>query len=356
MPNWAPDHHSELDEFLQIVPDFMAVLDEGGSCLRVSRAGVSLHGHGADEFRGKAFLDFVHPDDRPAMRESLGRALSLAPGSIDILYRFRRAEVERGGPSEPEDHQDSGPEFLWMEGACGAGPLGDLPRAVVVVSRDATQRMGERQRAEELSREKDAAFREILHRVKNSIAMISSFISLEEGKAGPGELRSALESLRFRVDSISTLYRMQFASGDAAAIDLGAYLEKLIFDISQTLDRPDVVLSLDLAPIPLDTKRAVPLGILCTELVSNAVRHGFGAEDEGRVAVSLGLEDERLSLVVEDDGRGLPEGFRLASQDGLGLSIAKMLAQQLKGKLAFDAPGTGKGARFALSMPFGAVD
>jgi len=349
VPDSSRENPIGLEGFFELAPDFLAILDEKGRLLRVSRGAVNLLGQSAASLGGRAFHDFIHADDREVVEGSLARALSTK--GLPLSLQFRLGPVSEGS----EDDLGNSAKYRWVEVCFSSGSEEIFQGAILAVARDLTKLMEMEARAEESSREKKDALREIQHRVKNSIALISSFIALEEGKAEQGALRAALESLRFRVDSISALYRLQFASGDSDAIDLGAYIEKIASDISQTIDRAGVDVRLDLEDITFDSKRAIPFGILCTELVANSLRHAFGAADGGFVALTLRQEQDRLRLVVEDDGRGLPEGFSLASQEGLGLQIVKMLASQLRGSFAH-CGREGGGARFVVDIPVVARD
>jgi two-component sensor histidine kinase len=181
--------------------------------------------------------------------------------------------------------------------------------------------------------------------------MISSLISLEEGRAEDGNLRGTLENLRFRIDSVSGLYRLRLAAGNPGIIHLPAYLERMVMDLAGSLERGDVAVTLDLAELSIDIARAGPIGIICTELVVNAFRHGLGGGRAGRLLVRLVEEEGSLELSVEDDGRGLGEGFDIEEGRGLGLQLARMLSLQLKGRLDAESPAVG-GARFCLRLPF----
>lgn len=349
MPDSSKDHPAALEGFFDLAPDFLALLDANGRFLRVSRGAASMLGQSTASLAGRAFRDFIHADDREAVEDSLARALSTKGLPLSVSFRLGA----RG--ADPERDAVNSSNSRWVEVWFSTGSEEREGSPILVVARDATKLKETEACVQEAIREKKDALREIQHRVKNSIALISSFISLEEGKAEQDALHAALESLRFRVDSISTLYRLQFASGDSDAIDLVAYIEKIVSDISQTFDKAGVDTRLDLADIAFDSKRAAPLGILCTELVANALRHAFGAADGGFVAVSLRQEQDTLRLIVEDDGRGLPEGFSLATQEGLGLQIVKMLASQLKGSFAHGGR-EGGGARFIVDIPVAARD
>lgn len=324
-------------DFFENSPDILSIMDAKGRLLANSPASERIHGYGGNRLVGQDTGSFVHPEDREGVQSALAEAFA-EPGRVVLIrYRYRNADGS----------------WIWMEATGLVGRKeGEEPR-LYVCSRDARRQVEGETLLARTVKEKEALLHEIQHRVKNSIAMISSFIALEEGRAAEEGGSRILENLRFRVDSISTLYRLLFSTGDPTTVELRSYLEKLVSDISQTIDRPGVALRLELDELSIDTKRAVPLGILCTELVSNALRHGFDEGGEGSVGVRLSSAEGRLRLLVEDGGRGLPGGFDLAREEGLGLQIARMLALQLKGRLEA-GPGEGRGARFLLDMPLAA--
>ena len=338
MPNEPQSGPGKIGGLLDLVPDIVSVVDAEGRYLLVSSSAERIHGYASEELIGRSSLDFIHPEDHPAVAMATAKAFA-SPGTT-VSARYRYLDKDGG--------------YRWIEGTgnCGRGDDGRL--VLVIVSRDATRQVEAESRLGQTLREKDALLHEIQHRVKNSVAMISSFVALEEGRTDPGPLRSVLENLRFRVDSISTLYRLLFSTGKPTVIDLKAYMEKLVFDIAQTIDRPGVSMRLELSEFSLDTKRAVPLGLLCTELVANALRHGYDEDGEGSLHVRMTAEEGRLALDVENDGRDLPEDFDLDTQDGLGLQIARMLSLQLKGRLTA-ARREGGGARFFFDMPREAI-
>jgi len=328
-------------------PDILSLMDAQGRLLANSPAAERIHGYPAERLLGEATGDFVHPEDAPQVMEKMGLAFR-NPGTV-VLVRYR--------------YLNSDGSYVWMDarGVAGPGPSGGL--LLTVVSRDATALVAAEELLERTLREKEELVREIQHRVKNSIAMISSFVALEEGRAmSRGEdggadaaeaarLAAVLQNLRFRIDSVSNLYRILFSSGDPAWVDLKVYLDRVIFDIAQTLDRPGVSMTLEIDTVAIDTKRAGPLGILCTELVTNALRHAFLPEAEGRLQVTLRVLGGELVLEVSDNGSGLPAGFDLEAAEGLGLQLARMLALQLKGRLAAGAV-EGGGTKFRFSMPW----
>lgn len=332
------DRLSRFDSLLDLAPDLISIMDSEGRYLGVSKSAARIHGYAPSELIGRYSAEFIHPGDRAAVSEAMVRAFADPGTTVSSRYRYR----------------DKNGSWRWVDGSGSCISAEDGAMLLLVFSRDATRQVEAESTLGRALSEKDALLHEIQHRVKNSVALISSFVALEEGRTLDGPLRGVLENLRFRIDSISTLYRILFSSGEISRINLRNYLEKLVFDIAQTVDRPDVVTKLDLTDITLDTKRAVPLGILCTELVANALRHGFGQDGAGTLEVSLSSGEGRLGLVVADDGRGLPDGFELDSQQGLGLQIARMLALQLKGRLV--AGGReGGGARFSFEMALEAV-
>jgi PAS domain S-box-containing protein len=316
-------------------PDIITVFDQEGRILFNSRASERIHGYKRDDLIGKNTVDYIHPEDRERVNVVMADLIAHPGEPKSVRYRYKNADGS----------------WIWME-ATGVSRF-DEPglRGLIAISRDVSATVAAEELLETTLSEKEDLVREIQHRVKNSIAMISSFLSLEEGRAAEESLKTVLENLRFRIDSVANLYRLLFASGDPSRVNLNSYLERLVLDLVQTFDCPEVATNIAVEGLVIDTKSAGPLGILCTELVSNALRHGFGGGRRGTLSVSLARSGDALVLAVADDGKGLCAGFDLEGDTGLGLQLSRMLAMQLKGRLVAERPEKG-GARFVFSMPY----
>jgi two-component sensor histidine kinase len=182
-------------------------------------------------------------------------------------------------------------------------------------------------------RDKNAVlFEELQHRVANNISFISATLRMQKAKMGPdmGAAADILDSVDARLMTMSRLHRRLY---NPSAVDqpLATYLQSLLDDLlagNETI-RGEV----DGQDIRLDMSRAVTVSLLLSELVTNAVKHGFHGRSEGRISVTLFADSGRIRLSVKDNGTGPPPGFDFEASKGLGSRIIKALVQQLDGTL-----------------------
>lgn len=210
------------------------------------------------------------------------------------------------------------------------------------------QRRGARA-LERALKEKTALFKELQHRVKNSLATMASIVSIEASLAESNEAKSALAALNGRIDTMATLYGHMHASELSEALDAGAYLRAIAEGLFVGSGAASLGLSLsfDVDACELDSKRASSLGLIANELLTNAIKHGLRTE-RGELRLSFKKEGDELLLSVWDNGAPLPAGFSLTGQKGFGLIMASELAKQLGATLACSS---GDGVLFFLRFP-----
>lgn len=223
------------------------------------------------------------------------------------------------------------------------GSLTDSLGAEVVERRKAEER------AKAAAAEKEELLRELQHRVKNSMAIISSIASLESMRAELPETKAALGSLESRVSALASLYDILFYTGSIEEIGLAGYLGRVVDSAAAGLgaDARGISVGRELAPVGIDVKRAISLGLIVNELVTDCVKHAFPSGG-GRIDVSLSLEGGELALSVEDDGVGLGPGFSESALSSLGLTLVRSLADGLGAKLSIRGEPS---ARFELRFP-----
>ncbi len=234
-------------------------------------------------------------------------------------------------------------------------PLLDQGRATgaIVLLRDVT----ELRRRDRLLLSKDAAIREVHHRVKNNLQTISSLLRLQSRRLPPGEGRSALEESERRVRSIALVH--EILSRDTVDQvhfnDILPSLIRMAEDVGSS-ERPVRITSNgDAGDVPASV--ATPLAVVVTELLQNAAEHGRPDDGETEplsVSVTLQRSEAELSLTVHDDGAGFPDGFRIDDTDSLGLSIVRSLVgTQLGGTISMHNEG---GAVAQLIIPLDGID
>ncbi len=216
-------------------------------------------------------------------------------------------------------------------------------------ARDITPRKKAEENLQRMVDEKEMLLKELQHRVKNNLAIISSLLGLEMRKISDEKSRQVFREAQTRIYSMSTLYDQLFSSGDPESVDLRGYLDRLAHTIFRTYvtDSSRISLSTDLDPVQLDVKRAVPLGLIVNELLTNAVKYAFPGERAGTISVTLREAVGRITLVLADDGVGLPSGFDFNAAGSMGLPLVKMLCEQIGGELTVTG---GQGSRISASF------
>jgi PAS domain S-box-containing protein len=222
--------------------------------------------------------------------------------------------------------------------------------SVILAVRDLTERHRMEAAVTASLREKETLLKEIHHRVKNNLQIVSSLLSLQAEELEPGASRDALRETVFRVRSMSQVHQQLYGTENLNRIDFGAYTQTLCASLVASLD-PRAVLELDVVPIEVTVDTAVPCGLALNELVTNALKHGRGTDGSCRLTVRLYRQEGWVVLSVSDRGPGFsPEATRAGS---LGMLLLQSLARQLSGELVIGREG---GAQVALRMRLDEAD
>jgi chemotaxis protein methyltransferase CheR len=183
---------------------------------------------------------------------------------------------------------------------------------------------------------------ELTHRVKNSLQFIASMVMLEARSNDSGEAKAALERVSHRITALGQLYSKLSKADTVEAVDAATYLDELCRDLIASVHKEDptsIVLKTDIESELLPTDRAIPIGLIVNELVTNAVKYGFPGEAKGTVTVTLKRVPGELRLTVTDNGQGLDPR---RADSGLGRKLVDGFAQQLGGQVErkSDSQGT----------------
>jgi two-component system, sensor histidine kinase PdtaS len=199
--------------------------------------------------------------------------------------------------------------------------------------------------------EKEVLLKEVHHRVKNNLQIISSLLSLQADALNDPRDHALFKESEGRVRSMALIHERLYKSAALARVDFRDYVESLVTSLFFSYQRPHVTSSLDVcdARLPLDT--AIPCGLIINELVSNALKHAFPDGSRGTVTIRLYAEGEHmLHLEVRDDGVGLREDIDPDSTRTLGLNLVSILTKQLQGTLTIDR-NRGTGFHIAFMTP-----
>jgi PAS domain S-box-containing protein len=190
--------------------------------------------------------------------------------------------------------------------------------------------------------EKEILLKEVHHRVKNNLQVISSLLNLEAGRVTNPEAVTALRASQTRVRSIAAFHEGVYQAHDLANVDMDRYLGDLLRGLRSTYGSAGdgVATRVTAAGVALSADLAIPCGLIVNELVTNAFKHAF-PERRGAVEIDLQREGERLTLRVSDDGVGLPQRFELTSLTSLGLQLVQTLSEQMGGAVTIERGAAG---------------
>lgn len=195
--------------------------------------------------------------------------------------------------------------------------------------------------------QKEVLLREIHHRVKNNLQVVTSLLSLRAQSAASPAARQAMIEAQSRIKAMALVHRDIYEGEELGAVELQSLLGELCYLLEDTIPgkEGDIELRLALAPTRVSIDRAVPVALFVTEALSNAFKHAFPGGRRGTVSVGLQHADGRARLEVRDDGVGIQDG---QAGHGLGLTLMRMLAGQTGGRLSIEK---GEGTRVQLEFP-----
>ncbi len=193
----------------------------------------------------------------------------------------------------------------------------------------------------------EAMLREVNHRVGNSLQLVSSFMSLQMRHVSDQGAKDALRESQARIEAVAHVHRRLYTSGDMSRVAMDEYLHGLMDELSKSIGPDDGSprLILEAAPLSVSTDQAVSLGVIVTELVTNAVKYAYAPGQGGEIRIHMKPDgDGRAVLTVEDDGPGL--GLGKPKGTGLGGKIISAMASGLRSGVEYD--GAHKGVRAQL--------
>jgi PAS domain S-box-containing protein len=221
------------------------------------------------------------------------------------------------------------------------------PRLFATIFEDITERKRSERELENLSSRNSTLLKELQHRVKNSFGLITSMISLTTSKENPPGVKALLEELEARVRAVAGLYDLLYSSDSFAAVRLDEYCSAIASSTLAVSDR--VTLSMSAEAITFQTAMAAPIGLILTELLTNALKYAFPSDRKGTITINLRSEASRIVLEVRDDGIGLAPGFSPSVEAGMGLKLVSGLSEQIGGR--FSIEGDASGTRCTLELP-----
>lgn len=275
-------------------------------------------GHHLDEWEKR-----VHPDDKAQVMTDLQNHLS---GATSLYVNEHRMQTKNGG-------------WIWIldRGVVVSRDPSGKPLRMIGTHSDITEQKLAAQALRSSVQEKEALLKEVHHRVKNNLQVITSLLRLESRRSVQPDTRAVLGDMQGRIRSMALLHESLYRSGTFASVNLGDYLKQLATQAfnTQVTNPGDIQLKVNLASVQVGMDQAIPCGMLVNELISNCFKHGFPVGSSGYVQIELqpAYNAHLWRLRVSDTGVGLPVDFDDKRKNSLGLQLASDLAKQLGGTL-----------------------
>ena len=186
--------------------------------------------------------------------------------------------------------------------------------------------------------QKEILLKEIHHRVKNNLLVVSSLLDLQSSYIDDAKVNKLIENCQNRITAMALVHQHLYGNSELNKINFAQYIESLVDNLTYLHDSKDRInLILEVEPIEINIESANPCGLIVNELVSNALEHGFSDRDRGNIWLSLKANPKGLNvLTIGDDGVGFKEGLDLYNSDSLGLELVCTLVAQIDGEIKLD--------------------
>jgi PAS domain S-box-containing protein len=329
------DSEEKFRLFVENVQEYALVQsDPAGNIVSWNPGAQRLFGYTTEDILGKNFSALMMPED----------------GSAGV-FKEELAPVAEGHHKEDASWlvRQDGSSFWarWI-----TEPIRDETgafRGAARIIRDETERAQAEASVRGSLAEKEELLKEVHHRVKNNLQVITSLLNMQARQIEKPEVLVHFEEARNRVFSIASIHELLYRSVSFSCIDVAAYARQLAPDLVRFYNAQDRIrVSIMGDGVTLELERAVPYGLLLNELISNACKHAFPGTRTGNIMLSLGREDGNIELTVSDDGQGLPHGFDYRRASSLGLKLVRSLARQLRGSAEMQS---GEGTTVRVRFP-----
>ena len=304
----------------------------------------------------KLLVAYPAAADRAAARDLLGKRLF----QLALLLLLGLAAIAIGAHValvEPLDQFGQAVAAWRRGGVFDAGSIQDPPlevRELAASFGEATRSLASHEARHRVAVEQqDLLMKEIHHRVKNNLQIVASLLNLQASRIRQPEARAEFASARDRVRALSTLHRHLYVEGEVHSINMRPFLTELcgqLFDAMGEKQGKRIELGIDASETLMSSDQAVPLSLIVTEAVSNALKYAFPAGRTGHVHVRFTSQGDEAELVIQDDGVGIPAGradTEMGPRDGIGITLIRGFARQLGGELTVEENG---GTLYRLRM------
>jgi PAS domain S-box-containing protein len=312
------------------IPDLVAILDTNHRVVKVNKAMADKLMKSPDSCIGVICYEVVHECDKPPKNCPHKQLLQ------DGLQHISEVEEE-----------NLGGYFIVT-----ASPIKDKNGNVlgsIHIAHDITKRKEMERKLEKTLKEKDILMKEIYHRTKNNLMIISSLLNIQSSYITDKQARDIFKESQSRAQSMALIHEKLYRSEDLKHLDFKEFIETLSNDLyhTYTIDKNRIRLVLDIEKVKLDFEITIPLGLILNELLTNSLKHAFPNGLKGDIKIELHKINGKYKLSVDDNGVGFPKNRDYHETKSLGMLIINSLTEQIDGEIKLDRS---KGTKFTITF------
>lgn len=312
--------------FFESDPDYAILVDLNGFIVDVNQAAERISGLKRSELVGRNFSELhIFPDDELQLHE---RMFQKVLNNEDI------------NPYEARIINKLNDEVRWVLNTNTSLRKEDIINHILMIGSDITERKNTEFKLKSSLYEKEVLLKEIHHRVKNNLQIISSLLDLQESYVKDNTIAvNVLKESQNRVLSMAMIHEMLYQTTDLSSINFSDYTRNLISNLldSYRSNSTHIKTVLDVQELMLNIETSIPIGLIISELVSNSLKYAFPHQQEGEIQLTLKSTENEYNLIISDNGIGLPTEFDFRNaESSLGLQLVNSLVNQVEGTIELD--------------------
>jgi len=324
---------NRFGNLIEAAQDVIFTISSTGRIISLNRAFETIIGLNRNEWIGKQYSGLIHPEDRSTAFE-----------------KFRDSIQGKASESYEVRFLNNSGEYLVGEILTTPILLDEGEVEILGIVRDVTERKKKDELIKRSLKDKEILLKEIHHRVKNNLQIISSLLKMQSQDFGNEEIKEIFRETQNRIMSMSFIHQSFYQSGDLSEVDFDKYVGKLVnnlFNIYDT-DPLKVKFEIDTKNINLGVDTAIPCGLMINEIISNSLKHAFIKGSRGSILITLDEKEGVCILNIKDNGKGIPESVQLGKSTSLGMVLITMLCDQIDGSITLKREG---GTEYEVRFP-----
>ncbi|MGB9979767.1 sensor histidine kinase [Methanobacterium sp.] len=304
-------------------PDFIILINPEGKIIDINKSTKKFVNLSKEQLIGKSILGLgvLFEED---VNEFMEIGNELINGESVEPFEFK--VIDRNG------------KICWMDAYLSLLKKDNGDCAIQIILHDITKRKNYEKQIKQSLSEKEILLKEIHHRVKNNLQIISSLLNLQSRYIEDKDAFGVFKESQNRIKSMALIHEKLYQSEDLTKIDFAEYIKSLTFHLfrSYSIDQSRVELSINFEGILFDIDTSIPCGLIINELISNSLKYAFPNGRKGKISIDLQLKGEKDILIIRDNGVGFPEGMDFQNTETLGLRLVNILVNQINGVITCD--------------------